>query len=90
MRPDMMRCSKSRATTPLVSASEPMARVSIQSRHFRMRLSSNSRRNCTWQNKDFSAGCLMKVAMTAANTDLASRYKAVGMKPTLRRRCRAR
>eukprot|EP00974_Lingulodinium_polyedra_P018229 1763492-Lingulodinium_polyedra.AAC.1 len=54
-----------------------------------MRASSNPRKNCTWHNRDFSAGCLMKITATATNTDLASKCKPVGMKPPLRRRCRA-
>eukprot|EP00974_Lingulodinium_polyedra_P095936 9299254-Lingulodinium_polyedra.AAC.1 len=66
-----------------------MSLTPIQNRYFRMRLPNNSRKNCTWHNRDFSAGCLMKVAVTATNTELASKYKAAGMKPPLGRRCRA-
>eukprot|EP00974_Lingulodinium_polyedra_P091572 8875871-Lingulodinium_polyedra.AAC.1 len=66
-----------------------MSLVSIQNTYFRMRLPSNSRMNCTWHNNDFSAGCLTKVAVTAANTDWASKYNAVGAQPPRRRRCRA-
>ena len=81
IHPSMSWCNASLDMVPFVSPSAPISLVSNQNNAFTICVSSNSLKYCTWLNSDFSAGVLMKAAVTAAYTDFASTYSAKGMYP---------
>ena len=61
-----------RSTAPLVMPSAVMSRVSSHMRALMMPLSTSYLTNCTSEISDFTGGALIRSAVIAAKTDMAS------------------